>query len=55
MTITPEAQAYQNGRDDMKERILEKLQEELLYLQGMDNCDLLTKLMNHLITRVENL
>lgn len=51
----PEAQAYRNGRDDMKERILEKLNEELSYMTGMEDSENMTKLMHHLIGRITKL
>jgi len=52
---TPEAQAYNNGRDDMRERILQKLQEELMYMHDLDDSKPLVKLMNHLIKKIEKL
>ena len=57
MTITPEGQAYQNGRDDMRERVLDKLGEELTHLRTSNtpNADQLCKLLEHVIGRVEGL
>lgn len=57
MTITPERQAYQDGRDDMRERVLDKLSEELTYLRtsNVSNAELLCKLLEHVIHRIESL
>lgn len=52
---TEQAELYNHGRKDMRERVVEKLKEELLYLRGMQNSESNVELLEHLISRIQKL
>jgi hypothetical protein len=47
--------SYQHGRGDMKERVIEKLEEELKYLRDINNSEQLVSLVQHLIDKINRL
>lgn len=53
--ITPEKQAYQDGRDDMRRQIVEKLEEERARLQQEYDAEPFVLLLTNLIERIESL
>ena len=53
--ITPEKQAYQNGRDDMRQQIIEKLEEERARFQQEYDAEPFVLLLTNLIERIEGL
>lgn len=47
--------SYRNGRSDMKDRVIEKIKEELAYLKYLPDSEQLIKFTEHLINKVQNL